>query len=212
MPKFLFVDDHAIVRTGLRQVIEDFIPQCDIDEANDGDSALERIKHNNYDLVIMDVNMPNTDSFGTLTTIFSMKPLTRIIMFSMNAEEIYAKRYLKIGAMGYLRKDADGNEIQKAVETVLDNKKYISPELSQKFLDDLQQKNNSENPFDKLSPREFEIVPHLARGDSVTDISNKLHLHTSTVGTHKARIFDKLQCNNIIDLNKLAKLHHVIVS
>ena len=211
MPKFLFVDDHAIVRTGLKRVIEDAIPHSIIDEAMDGDSALEKIKKNDYDLVVMDVNMPNTDSFGVLSTILAYKPALKIMMFSMNAEEIYAKRYMKMGAMGYLRKDSAGSEIKRAFEMVLDNKKYISSELSQMLLDVLHGDSGPDNPFDRLSARELEIVQHLIRGDSVGAISQKLHLHTSTIGTHKARIFNKLKCDNIIDLDKLAKLHNISV-
>lgn len=188
------------------------MPHAEIDEAYDGDSAFEKIKQKDYDLVIMDVNMPNTDSFGIFNSIFSFKPSIKIIIFSMNAEELYAKRYLRMGAMGYLRKDAPGSEIQKAITSVLNNKKYISTELSEILLSDLQDKNHLENPFDKLSPREFEMVQHLSRGESVARISQTLNLHKSTVGTHKARIFEKLQCANIIELNKLAEIHNVILT
>lgn len=212
MPELLLVDDHSIVRTGLRLVVEDFLSHVKIDEAENGDAAYQKIKNHDYDLVIMDVNMPQTDSFGILQTILALKPETKIIMFSMNAEEVYAKRYLKLGAMGYLRKDASNDEIINAISTVLNNKRYISPELNEKLLNDLQSKSKSENPFDKLSPREFEIVQHLSQGDSVAEISHKLNLHTSTIGTHKARIFEKLQCHNIIDLTNLAKIHHVVLS
>ncbi len=211
MPNILLVDDHSILRTGLKIVIENFLAHCKIDEANDGASAFQKIKHNEYDLIIMDVNMPNTDSFGLIGTILSFKATIKIIMFSMNAEDIYAKRFLKMGAMGYLRKDASEIEIKKAISTVLNNKRYISPELNEKLLIDLRANSNSENPFDKLSLREFEILQHLARGESVAEISQKLFLHTSTVGTHKARIFDKLRCHNIIDLSKLAKVYNVIL-
>jgi two-component system, NarL family, invasion response regulator UvrY len=210
MPDLLIVDDHAIVRTGLKMVVQDFLAHCNIDEAEDGDSAFAKVRSQDYDLIMLDVNMPNTDSFGLVTSILTLKPGAKIIMFSMNAEEIYAKRYLKMGAMGYLRKDAPGDEIQKAIQTVLNDKKYISEELSQKLLNEMNVKGEDENPFDKLSPREFEIVQHLANGESVAEISKKLSLHTSTIGTHKARIFDKLQCHNIIEINKLAKAHHII--
>lgn len=211
MPELLLVDDHSIVRAGLKLLIEGFFAHSKIDEAYDGDSAFEKIKNHNYDLVVMDVNMPNTDSSGILQTILSFKPSIKIIMFSMNAEDIYAKRYLKMGAMGYLRKDASNNEIIKAVSTVLNNKRYISQELNEKLLTDLQLNHQSENPFDKLSPREFEIVQHLAYGNSVAGISQKLNLHTSTIGTHKARIFEKLECKNIVELNNLAKAHKIVL-
>lgn len=209
MPHLLLVDDHSIVRTGLKHVIENFLAHSIIDEAHDGDSAFEKIKQNEYDVIIMDINMPNTDSFGILSTIISFNPTTKVIMFSMNAEDIYAKRYLRMGAMGYLRKDAPVSEIKKAIDTVLNSKRYISPELNEMLLNDLHVNGNPDNPFDKLSPREFEIVQHLTNGDSVAELSQKLKLHTSTIGTHKARIFKKLQCHNIIGLSKLAKLHNV---
>lgn len=210
MAYLLLVDDHSIVRTGLKLVIMDSFAHCQCDEASDGDSAFEKIRNNDYDLVVMDVNLPNTDSFGLLSAILSYKPGIKILMFSMNAEEIYAKRYLRMGTMGYLRKDAPESEIKKAISTVLNHRKYISAELSEQLLQDMQANDNAENPFDKLSPREFEIVQHLARGASVAEISQKLNLHSSTVGTHKARIFNKLQCNNVIDLNELARVHNVI--
>lgn len=212
MPDILLVDDHSIVRTGLKLLIYDFLPHTNIDEAFDGESALKKIKDKNYDLVVMDVNMPDTDSFATIENILALKPSSKIIMFSMNAEEVYAKRYLKIGAMGYLRKDAPNKEIERAITTVLNNKTYVSPELTQKIISDMQSKKESENPFDKLSAREFEIVQHLAQGESVAEISKKLNVHTSTVGTHKARIFEKLHCHNIIDLTNLAKAHNVVIS
>ena len=212
MPDILIVDDHSIVRTGLKLLIQNFLPHCKIEEAHDGNSALDKIKQENFDLVIMDVNMPETDSFGTLQTILTFKPETRIIMFSMNAEEVYAKRYLKMGAMGYLRKDSPNEEIERAITTVLNNRTYVSPELTEKILSDMQSKQEPENPFDKLSAREFEIVQHLTHGDSVAEISKKLNVHTSTIGTHKARIFEKLHCHNVIDLTNLAKAHNVILS
>jgi DNA-binding NarL/FixJ family response regulator len=211
MPQLLLVDDHSIVRAGLKLLIEDFLPHTIIHEAEDGDSAFRQIKQHDYDLVIMDVNMPHTDSIGTLQSILSFKPAIKIIIFSMNSEDVYAKRYLKIGAMGYVRKDAPNEEIKKAISTVLNHKRYISPQLNEKLLTELHSSNKSGNPFDNLSPREFEIVQHLAHGDSVAEISNKLNLHTSTVGTHKARIFEKLKCNNIIELTHLAKVHDVVL-
>lgn len=211
MPDILLVDDHSIVRTGLKLLINDFLPHSNLDEAFDGESALQKVKQINYDLVIMDVNMPHTDSFGTLQAILAVKPSTKVIMFSMNAEEIYAKRYLKLGAKGYVKKDASNEEIENAINTVLNDKNYISPSLTQKFLSGLLSKNEAENPFDKLSSREFEIVQHLAKGDSVAEISKKLNVHTSTVGTHKGRIFEKLRVHNVVELMHLAEAHNVIL-
>lgn len=211
MTNILLVDDHSMIRMGLKLLIENSFHNSNCEEAFDGNSAFEKVKSNDYDLIILDVNMPGTDSFGLLSSILAIKPQSKILMFSMNAEDIFAKRYLKMGAIGYLRKDSEDVEIRDAITKVLNNKRYVSPELKEKLVEKLSNRYSSENPFDKLSPREFEIVQHLCRGDSLAEICQKVNLHSSTVSTHKARIFEKLQCNNVIDLNTLAKLHNVIV-
>lgn len=211
MQCILLVDDHPIITDSLKLVIENSIANCKTEVANDGNTAFEKIKHNNYDLIIMDVSLPDTDSFNIVSNILTIKPCSRILMFSMNSEEMFAKRYLRMGAMGFLSKEAPLDEIKNAIQSVLKNKRYISPELKEKLAMDVLDNNNQENQFDKLSPREFEIVQHLVHGDSLADISRKLNLHTSTIGTHKARIFDKLHCHNIIELVTMAKIHNMIL-
>ncbi|MGN6299264.1 MAG: response regulator [Ginsengibacter sp.] len=210
MPEILLADDHAIVRKGLRLLIQDYIPHSNIDEACDGSSALEKIKQKNYDLVLMDINMPDTDSFITLETILAIRAELKVLIFSMNSEEVFARRFLRIGAKGYLSKDSSNSEIQKAIEVVLEGKTYISPELSQKLVATIGPKKQPDNPFDKLSSREFEIVQHMAQGNSVSEMAKKLNLHTSTVGTYKGRIFEKLQVQNLVELLHLAKAYDVI--
>jgi len=212
MPKILIADDHTIIVKGLQLVIETTIAHGTTAIAHDGASAFEKIKKEDFDLIILDISMPNTDSFAIVSNILAVKPKSRIIMFSMSPEEIYAKRYYRMGVMGYLRKDAAIEEIKNAIECVLSDKKYISQELKEKLLADLDRHEKTENQFDRLSPREFEIVQHLANGESVSEISEKLHLHTSTIGTHKSRIFEKLRCHNIIELRMLAKVHNIALS
>ncbi len=209
MQNILLVDDHAIIRSGLKIYIETIIPFSVIDEAANGDVAYEKIKNNEYDLVIMDVNMPGTDSFGLVSNIIALKPASKILMISMNAENIYAKKYLQLGAMGYIGKEAPEEEIKTAIETVLANRRYTSPSLSRSLTEDALG-NVPVNPFDRLSHQEFKIIQFLIRGETVSEISKKLHLHTSTIGTHKSRIFKKLNCKNIVDINTLARVHNII--
>ncbi|GAC1381140.1 MAG: UvrY/SirA/GacA family response regulator transcription factor [Ginsengibacter sp.] len=212
MINILLADDHAIIRSALKIFLEHTINDSVIDEAKDGDSAFDKIKSKEYQLIILDVNMPGTDSFGLVSNIIALKPTANILMFSMNAEEIYAKKYLQLGAKGYLSKDSSESEIKKAIDTVLSNNRYISPTLSRALEEEaLGKKTKNANPFDNLSPRELEIVRHLIKGESVSQISSTLNLHTSTIGTHKARIFEKLKCKNIIDINDLAKVHNVSI-
>ncbi|MDQ6763946.1 MAG: response regulator transcription factor [Bacteroidota bacterium] len=209
MKNILLVDDHVIIRAGLKMFIECLIPHSVIDEAPDGNIAFEKIKQKDYDLLILDVNMPGTDSFGLVSNIMAVKPESKILMLSMNAEEIYAKKYLMLGAQGYIGKDAPEAEIKKAIETILNDKRYLSTSLSRSLTEEALG-NKSFNPFDSLSPQEFKIIQYLMKGESVSEISEKLNLHTSTIGTHKARIFKKLNCKNIVDINSLAKIHNVI--
>jgi two-component system invasion response regulator UvrY len=210
MPKILLADDHEIIRSGIKMMIENFLPKSEIDEAGDGNIAFEKIKANKYDLIILDVNMPNTDSFGLISNILAVKPAAKILMFSMNSEEMYAKRYLKMGALGYIRKDKEESEIKKAIVAVMNNTRYLSKEMNDKILKDYFTDQADTNPFDRLSPREFEIVQQLIRGNSLADICEDLKLQSSTVGTYKARIFEKLGCTNIIELSDLARLHSII--
>jgi Response regulator containing a CheY-like receiver domain and an HTH DNA-binding domain len=209
MINILLADDHIIIRTGLKIFISKYIAYSSIDEAWDGDSAYEKVKEKDYSLIILDVNMPNTDSFGLVSNIISLKPQANILMFSMNSEEVYAKKYLQLGVKGYLSKTSPESEMKIALDNAINGKRYISSSLNQS-LAELAIGKQSVNPFDNLSPREFEIVLHLVRGKSLAEICHVLHLQTSTVGTHKARIFQKLRCSNIIDINALAKVYNII--
>ncbi|MDB5200068.1 MAG: DNA-binding response regulator [Chitinophagaceae bacterium] len=209
MLNVLLADDHEIIRTGLKIFIANYVAHSVIDEVSDGDAAFEKIKEKDYHLIVLDANMPGTDSFGLVSNIVALKPGANILIFSMNAEEIYAKKYLQLGAKGYLSKASGEAEIKSALDNVINGKRYISPELNQSLAEEALGKK-SNNPFDNLSPREFEIVLHLIRGESLAEICQVLALQPSTVGTHKARIFDKLRCSNIIDISTLAKVYNII--
>jgi two-component system invasion response regulator UvrY len=145
---------------------------------------------------------------GLMEYIHIVLPDTKVLMFSMSAENIYAKRFLKAGAMGFISKDAPLDEITKAIQQVLHNKKYFSPALTDKFVNESLEDNPS-NPFDKLSRREFEIASLLLSGETLSEISHSLNLQISTVGTHKARMFEKLQVTNLLELKELATTYNL---
>lgn len=208
MIHILLADDHTIIRTGLKLFVSKHIPHSSIDEAWDGDSAFALVKEKEYQMIILDVNMPDTDSFGLVGNILAYRPAANILMFSMNAEEVYAKKYLLLGAKGYLSKSSSESEIIKALDSVLAGKRFMSAELSQHLSEDALGKK-AINPFDDLSGREFEIVLHLLRGSSSADISKSLNLQSSTIGTYKARIFSKLHCRNILEISELAKVYNI---
>jgi len=207
--KFLIVDDHSIVRTGVSITLGGLFLNCSIDQANDGDSALEKIRTEDYDLVTLDIHMPQTDTSTLISNMLAIKPDLRILIFSMASELVFAKRYIKMGARGFLSKDATDEEIKRAITQILQNKKYISPELSLQLSDD-RLNNRLENPFDNLSNRELQLAIQLVQGKSVSEIAELFNIGVSTASTHKSNIFDKLHISNVIELRELASLYDII--
>ena len=191
MKRFLLVDDHAVIRTALKIILQNMYGPVETEEAHDGDSTLEKLKQDKFSLIILDVSMPGTDSFNLVDNILARQPDAKILMFSMNPEEVYARRYLQMGVKGYLKKDAPEPEIRKAIDTVLNNKRYISSSLAESLVNNALEQTQG-NPFDHLSPREFEICQHLVKGDSVGDISRKLHLNTSTISAQNTVTTNRL--------------------
>lgn len=208
MKKFLLIDDHAIVRSGIKFWLSAEYNTTEIDEAENGKEASIKIQDNEYDLVLLDIHMPDTNSFDLLKFIMATKPNSKVLIFSMNSEGMYAKRFLRAGAVGFVSKDAPIEELKKAVELTLNNKKYYSEKFIDSILNDTGGEENV-TPFLKLSGREFEITSLLLEGKSVTEISQILNIHNSTTGTYKARIFEKLNIENVLQLNKLAVLYDI---
>jgi two-component system invasion response regulator UvrY len=208
MKRFLLVDDHVVVRSGIKVLLSEIYKPAEIHEAFDGESSLQKLKADHFDLIMLDIQMPNTDTLGLMKIIHQNYPAAKVLIFSMSAENIYAKRFMKAGAYGFISKESPLDEITKAINLILNGRKYISESLIDKLAED-SLSGNPGNPFDKLSPKEFEIVSLLLAGKTLTEISQGLNIHTSTAGTHKARLFEKLGVTNILELSELAKLYGV---
>jgi len=206
--KLLIADDHSIVRTGLKTVMKGICPFASFDEAVNGDEVIHLVKTNDYDMMVLDINMPDTDSITLISNVFAYKENSRILIFSMNSELLYAKRFLKLGALGYLHKESGAEEIKRAIETVLHGHIYMSATLKKYFYEE-RMANRTENPFDKLTNREIQIAKYLLLGYSPAEIRKTLNLHSSTVGTHKVRFFEKLKIKNLFELRELIKLYNL---
>ena len=205
MRKFLLIDDHVVVRSGVKTLLLEIFKPCEVFEASDGGSAVEQLKQRTYELVIMDIQMPSTDAFGLMEYMRISYPDTKVLIFSMSAENIYAKRFLKAGAKGFISKDSPLEEIKKAMTVILNNKRYISETM----IDILAEGSsvNAKNPFQSLSARELEITSLLLSGHTLSDIARSLHIQVSTAGTHKSRLFDKLGVSNVLELKELADFY-----
>ncbi len=208
MKKFLLIDDHVVVRSGIKLLLSNIYKDSEISEAKDGETAIALVKENHYDFVMLDVQMPNTDSFALMEYFKANYALLKVLVFSMNSENIYALRYIRAGAMGFISKDAPLDEIKIAIEQVLNGKKYISEEMLFVLAEGASQGADT-NPFNTLSAREFEIVSMLLNGKTISLIAVELNLGISTVGTHKGRIFSKLKVTNLLELKELSNTYNL---
>jgi len=205
MKRFLIVDDHFIVRTGLCVLIREEFMQVEIEECRDGDSAWKKLQASGYDLVILDISMPATDTFSLLKKIFMLRPDQKILILTMSSEDVYAKKYLNLGVKGFINKEAGPSEIRRAMANILNNKRYLSSRMKDNLTMEVLE-GKTQNPFESLSPRELEIMNHLIDGKNVSETAQILSLHISTISTHKANIMQKLGVSNIIELSKMVQM------
>jgi DNA-binding NarL/FixJ family response regulator len=202
----LIADDHYIVRTGLVFLLKTMFMQVEIDECRDGHGVWEKIQANDYDLLILDISMPSTDLFSLMKQILAVRPKQKILILTMSSEQIFAKKYLQLGARGFINKEAPPAEITMAINNVLNNRRYISSRvrdtLTLEMLD-----SPAKSLFDTLSERELEIMNYLIDGKNVSEIAKMLAIHISTVSTHKANILQKLGVPNVIELSKMVQMY-----
>lgn len=197
----MIADDHGIIRLGVSQIIREMEPSSTIYEAEDFDETVRILNTHIIDLLILDINIPGANNFRMIDTVKSKQSDVKVLVFSAFSEELYAARYFKAGADGYLQKDTSPAEVRKAVDTILSGKHYISQNVRERFVQSvLNSEVNIGNPLTRLSDREAEVARLLVTGMSQTKIAEKLNLHTSTVGTHKNRIFEKLAVTNLVEL------------
>ena len=209
MKRILIADDHNIVRTGLNVLIKTEYLNAQVDECSDGNCAWEKIQSTQYDLFVMDINMPATDSVNLLKNIFTLQPQLKVLILSMSSEEIYARKYLQLGALGFINKDSDAMEIRKAITSVMNNRKYMSSKLQEIITRDAFEGASASKSFENLSARELEVMSHLVEGRHVSEIAEILSIHISTASTHKANILQKLKVNNVIELTTLVKRFNI---
>lgn len=202
MKKILIADDHSLVRYGLKIALINHFPDAAIDESWDGQSIMNQLKVNIYDLVLLDLSMPDTDISTIMHWIRNFHPDTRVLVVSMNNEVIFGKRALQMGAHGYIEKDASPEELIRAVDVVMAGKKYMSADLADTIVNDTLNRKSS-NPFDELTPREFQVAMYIIQDYTITQISELMQLQYTSVSTFRRRIFEKL---NIADRKGLMQL------
>lgn len=208
MIKIILADDHALVRTGLKRLIDDVEGLSVIAEADNGKDAVQHVKELKPDVAILDINMPELNGIQTTEILRRDYPALKIIIISMHSDELFPQRLLKAGANAYLTKDSGIDEISHAIKEVMDDQTYICTEVAQKLA--VVRNNGGGSPFKDLSKRELEVLGLMIKGMKVSDISDKLCLSPKTVSTYRYRLLGKLSVKNDIELTKLAMQHGFI--
>ena len=205
----LLVDDHKLVRTGLKLILDETPDIRVVGEASTGEEALERARALKPQVILMDVSMPGIGGLEATRKLAMGLPDARVIVVSVHTAEPYPMRLLEAGASGYLTKDCAGEEIVTAIRRVHAGERYISAEIARQLaLQAVSREPGS--PFDQLSSREMQVMIMATGGHSVQDISDKLHLSPKTVSTYRSRLFQKLGVNNDVELTRLALRYGVI--
>jgi DNA-binding NarL/FixJ family response regulator len=202
----LIVDDHAIVREGLKHILESPAAAWTVAEAENGLRALELLRNGNFDLAVVDLSMPGMSGLELLRRIRQEFARLPVLILSTHSEEQYAMRAFRAGAKGYVTKDLAAHELDLAVRKVADGGTYVSPSLAERMV--LQLNGSFEAPrHDQLSDRELDVTRRLVAGQRPTDIANELHLSIKTVSTHKSRILERLQLPNLAALIRYGMEH-----
>jgi two-component system, NarL family, invasion response regulator UvrY len=209
MIRILLVDDHAVVRTGFRLLLQSLAEVDIVAEADSGEAACQRYLELAPDVVVMDLAMPGMGGLEALRRIRARDPQARVLALSAHDDPVHARRALKEGALGFLSKRSAPEALVEAVTTVNAGRRYIDMRLAQKLA--LAEIEGAAKPLiERLSEREFEVFTRLARGATVQKIAEDLNLSASTVGTHLYNIKQKLEVTNQSELTLLAIRHGII--
>ncbi|MBT4287208.1 MAG: response regulator transcription factor [Deltaproteobacteria bacterium] len=204
--KIVLVDDHKIMREGIRAMLETENSLEVVSEAENGREALEIALDIKPDIIIMDINMPDMNGTEATRQIRKSCPETRIIALSMHSDRFIVTDMLQAGASGYLLKDCSGQDIITAIRTVHAGKNFLSPEITGVVIEDYIQKSSKENPKSpaQLTTKEREVLQLIAEGNTSKEISSHLNIATKTVDSHRINIMNKLDIHNIAELTKFA--------
>jgi DNA-binding NarL/FixJ family response regulator len=205
MSRVLIADDHAVVRSGYKQFLEQESSVTEIGEAVSGNDALDQLRQKEWDLLLMDIHMPDRSGLDILKHVISGYPDTRVLIMSGLPEEQYARNVLRAGASGYLSKGGSPEEFLKAVRTVLAGRRYVSAYLAEAMAADLESKHDNNQPLHvQLSTREFQIFCKLAAGAAVSHIADELSLSVKTVSTYRSRVLEKMSFASNADITGYA--------
>jgi DNA-binding NarL/FixJ family response regulator len=202
-------DDHAIVRKGLRQILNEGSAPCQIDEASSGQEVMKKVYDGAFDILVLDISLPDRNGLELVREIKSVKPKLPILMLSVHPEEQYAIRALKAGVAGYLNKESAPEQLVQAIERIVAGGRYISPTLAETLAANVGGEGEGA-PHEMLSDREFTVLLRIGAGKSVSEIADELGLSVKTVSTYRARILEKMNLNSNAELIRYVIDHKLV--
>jgi two-component system, NarL family, invasion response regulator UvrY len=210
MIRVLIVDDHAIVRRGLRELVSDEFRGAAFGEASDARQALEQLRKKAWDLALIDINLPGKNGLDLLKELKAQWPKLPVLVLSGYPEDQFAVRVLKAGAGGYMTKESAPEELAKAIRKILGGGRYVSPALAEKLALGLR-KDLTRTPHETLSDREYEVMSRIALGKTVTEIAEELSLSAKTISTYRARVLEKLDVRNSAEIVQYAIRNGLVI-
>jgi two-component system, NarL family, invasion response regulator UvrY len=206
--RLLIADDHELIRQGIKRILADTSEPAFVGEAENGQGLLELLKEENWDVVILDINLPGRNGLDLLKELREKYPKLPVLVLSMYPEEQFAVRAIRAGAAGYLSKANAAREIQKAVDEVSRGRRYISSEVAARMAEAMGGPGRRAT-HESLSDREYQIFLLIASGKTVGEIAKDLHLSVKTVSTHRAHILEKIMLKNNAELMQYALRHQL---
>lgn len=208
----LVADDHELVRTGITRMLDDVEGIKVVGEATNGEEALQLCRNLSPDVVLMDIKMPGIGGLEATRKIARQAPDTKVVVVTACEEDPFPSRLLKAGALGFVSKGADLEEMVHAIRSVVRGQRYLSPQVAQQLALKSFDPTEKDSPFDMLSERELQICIMVINCHKVQDISEKLHLSPKTVNSYRYRIFEKLGVSGDVELTRLAMRHGMLDS
>jgi two-component system invasion response regulator UvrY len=207
--RVLIADDHAIVRHGLKQILSDTEDLEVVAEADGGVRALQMLRQGQYDVVLMDVSMPDRNGIDTLKLVKKEFPKLPVLILSMHPEEQYAVRALRAGAAGYLSKQGAPEQLVTAIRQVASGKKYVSAAVAEELANAIGD-DSDRPPHEKLSDREYQTLCMISSGKTLTQIAEQLNLSVKTVSVYRARLLEKMKLRNNAELTHYGLKHELV--
>ena len=208
MLRIIITDDHPVVLKGLKEIIEEHFDDVTIDTSSKGYELLNKINNNDYDIVLLDISLPDINGLEVLREIKKKKLKLPVLILSMYPEEQYAARALKAGANGYLTKQSASDELVLAVRKILSGKRYVSPAFAEKMMFNFEL-DTEKPPHENLSDRELQVLCMMGKGKAVKEIAVELYLSPNTVRTYRTRILEKIGVKGTGELIHYAITHNL---